>query len=1208
MNAHPMTRKIPEARRLTATQNFSCSLAGAGRLLSGAVLLLLALLAGGRGASAQTITNCLTVICPPPVVTNYICGDVFTPTGYPIIVSNNCPAVAFQVNCNPPPGTPLGLGTHPINCVLTAGGVVVAQCAFTIVVIRDTVPPVIQCPTNLVVRTCPTAAGGCLEVVNYPAPFAADNSGQVAVSCNPPSGSAFPCGATVVTCTAFDRCQNAATCTFTVTVQPNGQLPSITCPPDLTLTKCSNTVVVTYPPPVVVPAGTTVVCVPPSGAALPAGSHTVTCTASNACGVVSCAFKVNVIQVPPPDIQCPTTAITATLPCGSNCVPVVYPAPIVTGGVLVGCSPPSGTCLPVGDTLVICRATNICGQLAGCEFVVHVIQGQGNPPSITCPSNIVVTTCSNSATACIPVSYAAPVVVNGTLLGCLPASGSCFPIGVTTVVCRATNACGSATCSFVVEVRPVPPPTILCSTTTVLVQVPCGSNCVPIAYPLPVVSNGVLMGCTPPSGTCLPVGNYSIVCRASNICGVIVGCEFPLSVVSGTGNSLPVINCPSDITVRTCATCEVVNYPAPVVVNGVLAGCTPPSGTCFPVGATIVNCVASNACGVRDCKFTINVRAIPAVTIQCPSNIVITACSTGALVNYPAPTLVPAVDPTTVTVTCTPPSGSFFPLGTNGVRCCVVDECHRTNCCAFTVAVLPGNPCVKPPLNMVLWLPLDEPVGPVAANIVPGAPNGGHVNGPVPFLGQYVLNSLCFDGVNDFVRVPNYAGIVLSTSDLSIDAWVLRRPQDQGRRVIVSKVGNVAVAAGPRGYEYYLNNGVMNLALLGPVAQNFNSGIVVPPDNQWHHVTVTVRRGGNGAVRFYLDGAQVNAQFGAITAPIGSSAALYVGAGTSPAPNSFFRGYIDEVEIFNRVLTPAEIASLWNAHQAGKCKIKCSIPWDKTFPPGVNCITVTAQICNNSGVAQPIAWTAYGPLPISPASGSFNLGPYSCTNFPITLCRPTNNLPVGAQVIWNLSVSAGNNCPMVCMGSVINPGLVVVTNVPVGPVLIAGTNLTATVRIGLNGLPPGQPVRIRAIGPDMEPDLSTISLNGLPPGQPVIVGGGAIAPAALEIPLTIRFVQADAIGSYPILIEADLDGDGAFDTLESFDVENPVVAPPTIRIVRSAAGDQLIWENEGDGVGVLESAERVDGPWTEVPGAVPGFPLNLSGRMKFFRVAVPITD
>lgn len=65
--------------------------------------------------------------------------------------------------------------------------------------------------------------------------------------------------------------------------------------------------------------------------------------------------------------------------------------------------------------------------------------------------------------------------------------------------------------------------------------------------------------------------------------------------------------------------------------------------------------------------------------------------------------------------------------------------------------------------------------------------------------------------------------------------------------------------------------------------------------------------------------------------------------------------------------------------------------------------------------------------------------------------------------------------------------------------------------------------RIRVIGPDMEPDLSTISLNGLPPGEPILRGLAQVDvpmdPATLSMPIgkslvfTARIVAEGASGS-----------------------------------------------------------------------------------------------
>jgi hypothetical protein len=398
----------------------------------------------------------------------------------------------------------------------------------------------------------------------------------------------------------------------------------------------------------------------------------------------------------------------------------------------------------------------------------------------------------------------------------------------------------------------------------------------------------------------------------------------------------------------------------------------------------------------------------------------------------------------------------------------------------------------------------------------------------------------------------------------------------------------------------------MNLALGGVVAQNFNSGVIVPLDGNWHHVAVTVQRAGNGAIRFYLDGVLVNVQGGPITAPLGNNNSLYVGASTlPPGPNAFFHGPIDEVEIFRRALTAAEVASLWNAHQSGKCKITCTAPMNVPLQPGA-CITVNVRVCNNSSVPQAISWTAAGAVITTAQSGSFVLPPFTCTNVPVTLCNPPT-VPPGGNSTWTFSLSSGTQCPSVCVGTVVTPGVVVVG--PFDPTGVPGTNRTDTVRVSLNGLPPGSPVRISAWDSSMMPDMQYLSLNGLPPGTPWVLGGvspsGARAPAkpmdGLDIP--VRFSDADPVGLYTILLEADLDGDGTFEPLASFNVENPVVPPPTLRIVDG----KLQWEDQGDGLGSIEAADSIEGPWTPIPGG-PGTPIDTSGGKKFYRIAVPLNE
>jgi hypothetical protein len=79
----------------------------------------------------------------------------------------------------------------------------------------DNTPPVVRCPEDIVVQAPPKE---CFVEVNWRAKADDDCDPNPSLSCDPPSGSLFPLGTTVVTCTARDRCGNTATCSFRVTV------------------------------------------------------------------------------------------------------------------------------------------------------------------------------------------------------------------------------------------------------------------------------------------------------------------------------------------------------------------------------------------------------------------------------------------------------------------------------------------------------------------------------------------------------------------------------------------------------------------------------------------------------------------------------------------------------------------------------------------------------------------------------------------------------------------------------------------------------------------------------------------------------------------------------------------------------------------------------------------------------------------------------
>jgi len=91
--------------------------------------------------------------------------------------------------------------------------------------------------------------------------------------------------------------------------------------------------------------------------------------------------------------------------------------------------------------------------------------------------------------------------------------------------------------------------------------------------------------------------------------------------------------------------------------------------------------------------------------------------------------------------------------------------------------------------------------------------------------------------------------------------------------------------------------------------------------NAWHLIAFTVNRQ-TKKIAFYLDGASEGTV--AITGQTGSlvnNVPLRIGAnGPDNGGGSNFLGDLDELEIFNRVLTPAEVKAIYTAQTSGKCK------------------------------------------------------------------------------------------------------------------------------------------------------------------------------------------------------------------------------------------------------------------------------------------------
>ncbi|KAA9037210.1 HYR domain-containing protein [Ginsengibacter hankyongi] len=304
-------------------------------------------------------------------------------------------------------------------------------------------------------------------------------------------------------------------------------------------------------------------------------------------------------------------------------------------GEVIGSTTTSGTTGTINATIPICSG-------AGSNYRVRVLSTDplvGGPdngfgitiipiqPKIQCNADIVVNAEAGKCGA--TVSYDPPVVTDAcenTSVAQIDglASGSFFPVGITTNKFVATSTSGQKdTCSFTVTVLVIPPK-IQCNA-DIVVNAEAGKCGATVSYDAPVVTDACentsvaqIEGLA--SGSFFPVGNTTNKFVATSSSGQKDTCSFTVTVLTIP----PKIQCNADIVVNSEAgKCgATVSYNPPVVTDACenttveqTQGLA--SGSLFPVGNTTNTFVATSSSGQKDtCSFTVTVldKEIPVIT------------------------------------------------------------------------------------------------------------------------------------------------------------------------------------------------------------------------------------------------------------------------------------------------------------------------------------------------------------------------------------------------------------------------------------------------------------------------------------------------------------------------------------------------------------------------------------------------------------------
>jgi hypothetical protein len=167
-----------------------------------------------------------------------------------------------------------------------------------------------------------------------------------------------------------------------------------------------------------------------------------------------------------------------------------------------------------------------------------------------------------------------------------------------------------------------------------------------------------------------------------------------------------------------------------------------------------------------------------------------------------------------------------------------------------------------------------------------------------------------FDGFDDYMKVTNTTG--LNNENLTYSAWIkpVAQPTSSFYASLIS-IGNIAGDQAVTINNNYhstvgINVGGYNKTTTTSATSVNNNQL--PALNEW--VLVTYTRS-NTEIKLYLNGVQKASVSTEGNLPKYSTPLVFT-IGTRFNLEAFFQGAIDEVKIYNRVLTPTEIQQLYN--------------------------------------------------------------------------------------------------------------------------------------------------------------------------------------------------------------------------------------------------------------------------------------------------------
>jgi hypothetical protein len=220
------------------------------------------------------------------------------------------------------------------------------------------------------------------------------------------------------------------------------------------------------------------------------------------------------------------------------------------------------------------------------------------------------------------------------------------------------------------------------------------------------------------------------------------------------------------------------------------------------------------------------------------------------------------------------------------------------NASADAVRLVPVATSTPPPAlpGLVAAYAFDEASGTTVAD-ASGNNNNGTLGAGVTRTTQGRFGSaLAFNGTG-YVSVPHSASLALTTG-MTLEAWVF--PTGSPTSWATALMKNVTGDAAYLLYAGSPNNAMVYVTPQGSASARVTNTAALPL-NTWSHIAGTYD---GTTLRFYVNGVQIGSRSVSGTL-VTSSGPLTIGGNT--VWGEFFQGQIDQVRIYNRALSPAEI-------------------------------------------------------------------------------------------------------------------------------------------------------------------------------------------------------------------------------------------------------------------------------------------------------------